>query len=67
MKINDRKGTENYVVDHLSKIVREKDHVPLKEDFSDEHLIQVSIIIPWFADIVNYLVTSQFPPNMSSS
>jgi len=32
----------------------------------DEQLFVISILSPWFYDIANYLVSSQFPPNLSS-
>ena len=32
----------------------------------DEHLFVISVLSPWFADIENYLVSTQFPPNLSS-
>eukprot|EP00253_Pinus_taeda_P009713 PITA_09713 len=32
----------------------------------DEHLFVISVLSPWFADIANYLVSTQFPPHLSS-
>jgi len=32
----------------------------------NENLFTISILSPWFADIENYLVSTQFPPNLSS-
>ena len=32
----------------------------------DEHLFAISVLSPWFADIENYLVSTQFPLNFSS-
>jgi len=31
----------------------------------DEHLITISVLSPWFADIENYLVSTQFPSHLS--
>lgn len=31
-----------------------------------EHLFTISLLSPWFADIENFLVDGQFPPNLSS-
>ena len=36
------------------------------DQLSDEHLFTISILTPWFTDITNYLVSAQFPPNLSS-
>ena len=32
----------------------------------DEHLFAISVLSPWFVNIENYLVSAQFPPNLSS-
>ncbi|KAG7529568.1 Retrotransposon gag domain [Arabidopsis suecica] len=47
MEIVDKKGIENGVADHLSRMRIE-----------DE--------LPWYADYVNYLVSGEEPPNLSS-
>lgn len=36
------------------------------DQLPDEHLFSISMLSPWFADISNYLVTTKFPPNLSS-
>lgn len=36
MQIKDCRGSENSVVDHLSKIVRDEEGTPLNDDFPDE-------------------------------
>jgi hypothetical protein len=64
IKIRDKKGFENVVADHLSRLVVDfnEDVVPIAETFPDEQLMHISQIpAPWFADIVNYLVTAQIP------
>ena len=40
------------------------DELPINDNFPDEQLLAISKE-PWFADIVNYLVTNQTPPNWS--
>ena len=50
---------ENVVADHLSRLTFDPDHVdpiPIKECFPDEQLLSISSL-PWYADVVNYLVT----------
>ncbi|KAL0548816.1 hypothetical protein IC582_013290 [Cucumis melo] len=41
--------------------------MPIREDFPDEHLFQTNLQAPWYADIVNYLVTGNFPSYFSFS
>ena len=57
----DRLGKENQVADFLFKLHTEGEDVPIFNDFPDEHLFAISIHVPWFADIANYLVSGRFP------
>ncbi|KAI5319291.1 hypothetical protein L3X38_038999 [Prunus dulcis] len=63
LEIKDKKGSENVVADHLSRLIipaATKAHsLPLSESFPDEPLFAVKIDTPWFADIVNYLAKDQ--------
>ena len=64
IEIPDKKGSENVVVDHLFRPIVEfnQDVMPTAETFPDEQLMRISQIpTPWFADIMNYLVTTQTP------
>jgi len=64
-KIRDKKGVENVIADYLSRVPNApSDELPINDNFSDEQLLAISKE-PWFADIVNYLVTNQTPPNWS--
>ncbi|RDX92437.1 Retrovirus-related Pol polyprotein from transposon 17.6, partial [Mucuna pruriens] len=65
IETKDKKGVENPVVDHLSRIERESDPMPIQDEFPNEQLLQISMTTPWFADICNFVVTSQFPPETS--
>ncbi|CAM8966022.1 unnamed protein product [Rhodiola kirilowii] len=56
VEIRDKKGIENTVADHLSRIVRKEEEGHITESFPDEHLYAVSTKVPWYASIVNYLV-----------
>eukprot|EP00253_Pinus_taeda_P035367 PITA_35367 len=40
--------------------------VMVDDQMPDEHLFSISVLSPWFADIVNYLVLAQFLPHLSS-
>jgi hypothetical protein len=64
IEIRDKKGTENVVADHLSRLTMDftEDATPIFETFPDEQLMHIAYNpAPWFADIVNYLVTGQMP------
>jgi hypothetical protein len=64
IEIQDKKGSENMVVDHLSRSTMDytEDATPISETFPDEQLMHIAHnLAPWFADIVNYLVTGQMP------
>jgi hypothetical protein len=64
IEIWDKKGIENVVADHLSRLTMDftEDATPISETFPDEQLMHIAHNpAPWFADIVNYLVTDQMP------
>jgi hypothetical protein len=64
IEIWDKKGSENVVADHLSRITIDfiEEATPISETFPDEQLMHIAHThSPWFADIVNYLVTGQMP------
>ncbi|RDX89495.1 Retrovirus-related Pol polyprotein from transposon 17.6, partial [Mucuna pruriens] len=65
LEIKDKKGVDNAVADHLSRIEREPDPMPIQDDFLDEQLLHMDTSTPWFADICNFIVASQFPPEAS--
>ena len=63
LTIKDKKGVENVVAYHLSQLVPTTtfDGLPIGDTFPDEQLFAL-VHCPWYADIVNYLVTGQIPP-----
>ena len=67
LTIKDKKGVENMVVDHLSRLVSEttSEGLPIGDTFPDEQLFSL-VYCPWYADIVNYLVTRQMPSQWTS-
>ncbi|CAN6583764.1 unnamed protein product [Malus baccata var. baccata] len=44
IEIRDKKGSENVVADHLSRLVQEEDCLPILETFLDEQLLSLEII-----------------------
>ena len=67
VEIKDKKGTENLVADHLSRLEGTSYEIQVNGDFPDEHLLAVEDkrAVPWFADFVNYLVAKVVPPEFN--
>ncbi|RVW18310.1 Retrovirus-related Pol polyprotein from transposon 412 [Vitis vinifera] len=67
LQIKDKKGVENVVADHLSRlnIAHDTHGLPINDDFPEESLMPVEEV-PWFAHISNYLVTGEIPSEWSS-
>ena len=68
LTIKDKKGVENVVADHLSRLElkNDTDILPIREAFPDENLSAVLSHTPWYADIANYLVSRQVPSTWSA-
>ena len=64
LTIKDKKGSDNVIADHLSRLSNAPSSLPINENFPDEQLLSISID-PWYADIVNYLVTKETPSSWS--
>ena len=62
LQIKDKKGVENVVADHLSRLViaHNSHSLPINDDFPEESLMFL-VKSPWYAHIANYLVTSEIP------
>nr|CAN79122.1 hypothetical protein VITISV_011712 [Vitis vinifera] len=62
LQIKDKKGVENVVVDHLSRLVitHNSHSLPMNDDFPEESLMFL-VKTPWYAHISNYLVTGEIP------
>ena len=68
IEIRDRKGTENQVADHLSRIEpvagASLPSTEISETFPDEQLFAIQEA-PWFADIANYKAVRFIPQEYS--
>ncbi len=77
LDVRDKPGKENVVTDHLSRCHMTEDCEPVQAEFPDERLCLVQILNstqqvfavevmrPWYADIVNFLVTYQYYGDLS--
>ncbi|CAN6560744.1 unnamed protein product [Malus baccata var. baccata] len=61
IEIRDKKGSENVVADHLSRMVHNEESLPIVETFPDEQLLSIKVSEPWYADLVNFLVSKRIP------
>ncbi|XP_070057655.1 uncharacterized protein [Nicotiana tomentosiformis] len=70
LEIRDRKETENQVADHLSRLEGAEKKIEgekIVETFPDEQLLATSLeVVPWYADIANYLTSGIVPYDLSS-
>jgi hypothetical protein len=63
MEIRDKKGVENSVADHLSRLqLKESTELPINDNMREDTLLKVSIVDPWYANIINYIVPGYIPP-----
>ena len=62
LQIKDKKGVENVVVDHLSRltIAHNTHSPPINDEFPEESLLLVENA-PWYAHIANFLATREIP------
>ncbi|RVW63970.1 Transposon Ty3-I Gag-Pol polyprotein [Vitis vinifera] len=67
LQIRDKKGVENVVADHLSRLVIAHDShgLPINDDFPEESLMSIDVT-PWYSHIANFLVTGEVPSEWSA-
>jgi hypothetical protein len=62
LEIKDKKGVKNSIADHLSRMQFENpQELPINDSLRDDMLFQISRSDPWYADIVNFMVTGYVP------
>ena len=64
LEIKDKKGSDNVIADHLSRLERiagTEKGTEIAEIFLDEHLLMLLVQTPWYVDIVNYLACGVMP------
>jgi len=72
LEIRDKKGCENVVADHLSRIenLKQTTTEDINEKFPDEQLFMVDrtahhMEAPWYVDYVNFLASNITPPDFN--
>jgi hypothetical protein len=65
LEIRDKKGVENSVANHLSRLqFDESVELPINDYMRDDTLLKVSTIDPWYANIINYIMADYIPPGV---
>ncbi|RVW12736.1 Retrovirus-related Pol polyprotein from transposon 17.6 [Vitis vinifera] len=61
LQIRDKKGVENVVADHLSRLVIAHDShgLPINDDFPEESLMSIDVT-PWYSHIANFLLLEKY-------
>ena len=71
VEIRDKKGFENMVANHLSRLetpeTMQKHHLQIDDTFPDGQILAFSHdeTFPWLADIANYMSSSIIPPDLT--
>ena len=62
LEISDKKGADNCVADHLSRMQIQGSDLPINDYLRDDTLLKVTSSSPWYANLVNFMVTGYIPP-----
>ena len=63
LEIKDKKGVENTIADHLLCLqLINMQELPINDFLHDDMLLKVTDINPWYANIVNFMVSGYVPP-----
>ncbi|KAM1052768.1 hypothetical protein ACFX2J_000354 [Malus domestica] len=65
IEIRDKKGSENMMADHLSRMMHNEESLPIAETFPNEQLMSIKVSEPWYADLVNFLVSKRIPSTLT--
>ena len=64
LEIKDKKGSDNVIANQLSrmeKTTEEEKEIKIEENFPNEKLFLLSVQVPWYVDILNYLAYGIMP------
>ena len=68
IEIRDKNGSDNVIADHLSRIekpIKDEKGTEIEENFPNEQLFQLTVQVPWYADLVNYLACGIMPSELT--
>ncbi|KAG9450392.1 hypothetical protein H6P81_010357 [Aristolochia fimbriata] len=66
IEIKDKKGAENVVADHLSRLEAGNQEAEVSELFPDELICPVNILkVPWFENIANFVCSKWVPKHFT--
>ena len=57
LEIKDKKGSENLVANYLSCLHLSWGREDIGDTFPDKHLLTISSHAPWYAHIINFIIT----------
>lgn len=57
-------GKENLVAYFLSGVPKTTDPLPVEDKFANGHLFDVTIKMPWYVDVANYLAAGKLPAHL---
>ena len=63
LEIKDKKGVDNTVANHLLRLlVTNMQELPINDFLRDDMLLKVMDTNPWYANILNFMVSGYVPP-----
>ena len=62
LEIRDKKGADNCMVDHLYRMQIQGLDLPINDYLRDDTILKVTTTSPWYANLVNFMVTGYIPP-----
>ena len=63
IEIRDKKGVENSVADHLSRLQFKETHeLPINDYLRDDTLLKITDSDPWYATIMNFIAIGYVTP-----
>ena len=61
LETRDKKGTHNYVDDHLSRMQVKGSDLTIDDYLQADTLLKVTTTSPWYVNLVHFIVTSYIP------
>ena len=67
LEIKEKKGVDNSIADHLSRMhFKNPQETPINDSLRDDMLYRINRSDPWYADIVNFMVSGYVPPGANN-